>query len=147
MIGGSAILQSKSWRDWRSSKPWCMGGWMYTTCVSKLLDNIFKYPTMQEMVDMVRAYNENSKGDRNPDSHLAGILFESKDHHVTITLHFSTISIIRTPTSQRSSYVSLRRTSLILLRSLQQPCLLCWCHLMPKQSKPSTKNLNFLEFN
>jgi hypothetical protein len=49
---------------------WCYNNllvFIFFLDLPRVNHNIFKYPTMQEMVDMVRAYNENSKGDRNPD--------------------------------------------------------------------------------
>ena len=39
----------------------------------------FTFPTLDDVIEMVIAFNQQHKGKRNPDGRLAGILIEAKD--------------------------------------------------------------------
>ena len=45
----------------------------------KIFDYLWTFPTLNEVIEMVIAFNVQHKGARNPDGRLVGILIEAKD--------------------------------------------------------------------
>lgn len=56
------------------------------TMRATMYDGLYKYPTLKQVLQLVSEFNTKTKGQRNPNKSLVGILLEIKDYGVASAL-------------------------------------------------------------